>query len=40
VTLILHADSGQETKWFCSKPHALEYLEQDIIDDAKELAEK
>lgn len=28
------------TTFFCSKPHALEYLEQDIIDDAKELAKE
>jgi hypothetical protein len=27
---------AQEVTWFCSKPHALEYLEQDILDDAKE----
>jgi hypothetical protein len=26
--------------FFCSDPHALEYLEQKIIDDAKELAKK
>jgi hypothetical protein len=31
---------AQEVTWFCSKPHALEYLEQDIVDDAKELAKK
>jgi len=28
------------TTFFCSKPHAVEYLEQDILDDAKELAKK
>ena len=28
------------TTFFCSKPHALKYLEQDIMDDAKELTEK
>jgi hypothetical protein len=31
---------AQEVTWFCGKPHALEYLEQDIVDDAKELAKK
>jgi hypothetical protein len=40
VTLTFHWDSGQESNWFCSKPHALEYLEQDILDDAKELSKK
>jgi hypothetical protein len=36
VTVILNSQHSQETTWFCSKPRALEYLEQDILDDARE----
>ena len=28
------------TTFFCSDPHLLEYVEQDILDDAKELAKE
>jgi len=40
VTVILNSQYSQETTWFCSKPHALEYLEQDILDDAREAHQK
>ena len=36
VTVILNSQYSQETTWFCSKPHALEYLEQEIIADEQE----
>lgn len=36
VTLILNTQYSQETMWFCGKPHALEYLTQDITDDTRE----
>jgi hypothetical protein len=40
VILTLATSFDTLTTFFCSKPHALEYLEQDILDDAKELARK
>jgi hypothetical protein len=40
VTLTFATSFDTLTTFFCSKPHALEYLEQDILDDAKELAKK
>jgi hypothetical protein len=40
VTLTVTTTYDTVTTFFCSKPHALEYLEQNLLDEAKELAKE
>lgn len=40
VTVSFSTEYDHWTGWFCGKPCANEYLEQEIIDDAREAQQK